>query len=118
MLNQNQVDGAYSLCFKDLPHGNSTLFIRPDDPVADITCSTTRFEGFIPIVGDFYDEIFRKGENSMLSWNGTYVKKDSRQNPHYGVMFVLWSMYAVESAISFFIPSYNKNDNCTYDNCT
>ncbi len=102
MLNQIKIDGADSLCFKDLPHGNLTLFIKPDDPTADITCSTIGAETLLPIIGDCYDEIFRKGENSMLSWNGTYIKKDTRQNPHYGVIFVLWSMYAVESAISFF----------------
>jgi hypothetical protein len=102
MLTQCKIDGAYSLSFKDLPNGNSTLFIRTDDSVADITCTTIFLETFWPIIGAHYDELSRKGENSMLSWNGTYVKKDSKQNPHYGIMFVLWCMYAVESIISFF----------------
>jgi hypothetical protein len=88
------VDGAYSLTESNFPDVDNTLFIRVDDSIADITCSTRRFEAFWPIIGDRYEDLFQQGERVMAMWDG--CTKPKQKKPHYGILFMLWVLHVVE----------------------
>lgn len=95
------VDGAFVFSGKDLPHGDSTLYVA-DDPHADIRAHFTSNELIYSNLHEDFDRLFQKGYAAFMEWDGTYKEKVQARKPKYGIQCFLWFLFLLEKIMESF----------------
>lgn len=89
------VDGAYGFSGKDLPHGDSTLYVGID-PHAEITRTLENNQMMFPVLGDEYDAMVQSGYEAFMKWDGKMNNKVGHRQPNYQALYVLWTLKICE----------------------
>ena len=100
------VDGAYGMDYFSLPHGNETLFVGINQPIAEISRFIPIYKLMIPNIGDEFVENYRTGQDDFGQWNGIYTEKQNRK-PNVPALIFCWCGKMLQIVYFFFSKKLN-----------